>query len=260
MTSSLRDDVLNIVIPMAGHGSRFREAGYSLPKPLIPLHGVPMIELVTHNIRPSRAHQFVYLVLEEHAARYDLRTALERIAPGSHVVSVPRVTDGAACTVLLARDLIDSDQPLMIANSDQWVDTRIDDYLAAGDGHHADGLIMTMTANDPKWSFVEFDSAGNVTGVREKEPVSSEATVGIYNFTRGSDFVAAADLMIAEQLRVNGEFYVAPVYNSMIDNGADVRLFNVGPVGDRMFGLGTPGDLVEFLGTKISAEAVEGLA
>ena len=240
---------LNIVIPMAGRGSRFASAGYQAPKPFIDVHGRPMIAWVVENLRPERDHRFVFLCLAEHAAWFE---ALEELAPGSHIIVVDRVTEGAACTVLLARSLIDNDAPLMIANSDQWVDMAIDDYLEATDRPRLAGLIMTMRADDPKWSFVRFDEAGNVSEVVEKVVVSDEATVGIYNFARGADFVRAADAMIAANLRVNGEFYVAPTYNQLIAEGAEIGVYNVGDVEGGMYGLGTPADLEAFLRAPVS--------
>jgi dTDP-glucose pyrophosphorylase len=248
--------MLNIVLPIAGRGSRFVAAGYDLPKPLIPVHGVPMIELVVQNVRPSVPHRFIFLALEEHLQHLGLRTTLERSAPGCRIVPVGQVTDGAACTVLLARDLIDSDDPLMLANSDQWVNVSIDDYLASMDEPHADGLIMTMEARDPKWSFVGLDAAGWVTQVVEKQVISDEATVGIYNFRRGGDFVWGADQMIAKNLRVNGEFYVAPVYNELLARGARIAIHNVGRDGAGMHGLGTPADLDSFLTSPMSRRAI----
>jgi dTDP-glucose pyrophosphorylase len=248
--------MLNIVLPIAGRGARFAIAGYALPKPLIPVHGVPMIEAVVRNIRPRGPHQFVFVALQEHLDRLGMRETLERAAPGSIVVPVREVTDGAACTVLLARDVIDNAQPLMLANSDQWVDVDIDDYLAEMDNRDADGLIMTMAADDPKWSFVGLDSRGFVTRVVEKQVISNEATVGIYNFRAGADFVRAADRMIARNLRVNGEFYVAPVYNELIDDGARIAIRNVGREGAGMYGLGIPADLEQFLADPVSAKAV----
>jgi dTDP-glucose pyrophosphorylase len=158
--------------------------------------------------------------------------------------------------VLLARELIDTDDPLMLANSDQWVDVDIDRYLDGMERQRADGLIMTMTASDPKWSFVGLDQAGMATRVVEKEVISDEATVGIYNFRRGRDFVRAADGMIARNLRVNGEFYVAPVYNELIGEGARVAIHNVGREGAGMYGLGVPADLERFLGDPISLKGV----
>ena len=178
------------------------------------------------------------------------------LGPGAIVVPVSQVTEGAACTVLLARDYIDTPEPLMLANSDQWVDLDIDAYLAAMETARADGLIMTMAADDPKWSFVGLDRDGLVTRVVEKEVISHEATVGIYNFRHGADFVRGADRMIAKNLRVNNEFYVAPVYNELIADGARIAIHNVGREGAGMYGLGIPRDLEAFLADPVSLKAV----
>lgn len=240
---------------MAGRGSRFQVAGYTDPKPLISVLGVPMIKLVISNLKPTRPHRFVFICQREHVARYGLEERFQEWAPGCAVVQIDGVTEGAACTVLAARDHID-DGPLMIANSDQYVDVAIDDYLAVQDQGY-DGLIMTMTADDPKWSFVGLSEEGLVTNVVEKEVISAEATVGIYNFARGTDFVRAADLMIAHDKRVNGEFYVAPVYNELIQEGARVAIMNVGSEADGMYGLGIPKDLDLFIDTSVGQAAAK---
>ena len=249
--------MLNIVVPMAGRGSRFADAGYAQPKPLIPLHGVPMIQLVIANLTPATPHRFHFLVQHAHEEAFGLSALLQGWAPGASVIPVAEVTEGAACTVLLARDLIDTRDALMIANCDQYIDADINTYLAAqGD---ADGLIMTMWADDPKWSFVRRDSAGRVVQVVEKAVVSNEATVGIYNFRHGSDFVRAADAMIAAGDRVNGEFYVAPAYDRMIAKGARIECFGIGGIGSGMHGIGVPADLDAFLATDVSRTAVAAL-
>lgn len=249
--------MLNIVVPMAGRGQRFADKGYSVPKPLIPIHGHPMTEIVIENLRPSAPHRFIFLILREHDGRFGLADKLKQWAPGSHVLFVDQVTQGAACTVLLARDLIDNDDPLMIANCDQYVDTSIDAYLASMAS--ADGLIMTMWADDAKWSFVRLDGQGRVTEVVEKVVISNEATVGIYNFRRGSDFCTGADTMIKEDMRVNGEFYVAPVYNYLIRDGADIRVHSIGRLGAGMHGIGVPADFEEFCAGEISRKAIKNL-
>lgn len=237
--------MLNIVIPMAGRGSRFSDAGYKMPKPLIDMNGKYMIEVVTNNIRPNCEYQFIYLCLQEHLERYDLASRLRKIEPNCKIVAVEQVTEGAACTVLLAEKEINNEDGLMIANSDQYIDIDINCYLDKMNG--ADGLIMTMGADDPKWSYIKFDASGYVKEVREKEVISSEATVGIYNFRKGSDFVKYAHEMIDEDLRVNGEFYVAPVYNKLIAVEKKIVFYNVGSVGKGMYGLGTPKDLEFFM-------------
>jgi len=236
--------MLNIVIPMAGRGSRFANAGYLDPKPLIPMGGRTMIEWVIENIRPLRAHHFIFLCLQEHLERYPAVAAkLHEICPGCAIVSVSQVTEGAACTVLLARDFLDSDDPLMIANSDQIVDLPIEDYLAVGDAPGIAGHIMTFWADDPKWSYCRMREDGTVSEVVEKKVISTEATVGIYNFAHGRDFVRAADHMIRQDLRVNNEFYVAPCYNQLIAGGSRVVVARTGREYDGMYGLGIPADL-----------------
>ncbi|MDB5448783.1 MAG: nucleotidyl transferase family protein [Phenylobacterium sp.] len=240
---------LTIVVPMAGRGSRFAEAGFKDPKPLIPVNGTPMIKLVIDNLRPRRPHRFVFICQREHVRAYDLERLLGQWAPGCAIVQLDGVTEGAACSVLTAEAFLD-DTPLMIANSDQYLDVSIDDYLDGMAG--LDGLIMTMTADDPKWSFVAVDGQGLATELAEKVPISSEATVGVYNFARGHDFARAAREMIARDLRVNGEFYVAPVYNMLIEQGAKVGIRNIGAEAAGMYGLGVPSDLALFLSLPIA--------
>jgi len=215
-----------------------------------------MITAVVNNIRPRCSHRFIFVALREHLDHLGMRETLEAAAPGSVVVPVDHVTEGAACTVLLASALIDTGEPLMLANSDQWVDVDIDAYLAAMETSSADGLIMTMAATDPKWSFVGIGANGMVNRVVEKQPISNEATVGIYNFRRGTDFVRAANRMIANNARVNNEFYVAPVYNELIADGARITIYNVGSEGDGMYGLGIPADLEQFVAASVSLRAV----
>lgn len=247
--------MINIVLPIAGRGSRFSREGYDLPKPLITIHGKPMIEVVVNNVRPTGEHRFIFVALQEHLDHLGMRETLSRIAPGCIIVPVKEVTEGAACTVLLAKDYINNSDQLMIANSDQWVDIDINSYLAKINSNNVDGLIMTMWADDPKWSFVGLNKSGEVNNVVEKEVISQEATVGIYNFQRGSDFVNAAEQMIRKNLRVNNEFYVAPVYNEMVKNEASIKIFNIGKEYDGMYGLGIPSDLNKFLQNPISEKA-----
>lgn len=156
------------------------------------------------------------------------------------------LTEGAACTVLLARDHLDANQPLVIANCDQYVDCSMDAFFEAWFEGDYDGMIMTMKADDPKWSFVGFDCTGKPDRVVEKQVISEEATVGIYGFTRAVDFIRGADAMIAADDRVKNEFYVAPVYNYLVKDGARLGLFNIGSERHGMYGIGIPEDLQYF--------------
>jgi NDP-sugar pyrophosphorylase family protein len=248
--------MLNIVIPMAGRGSRFVKEGFTLPKPLIPVHGAEMIRVVIENIKPAGEHRFIFLCLAEHIEYYGIDEKLKSMVDDATVISIDTVTEGAACTVLLSKEYINTSAPLMIANSDQWIDIDINDYLKAMAEQKKDGFIMTMRANDPKWSYIRLDGDNRITEVVEKQVVSNEATVGIYNYARGSDFVKAAESMIKKNLRVNGEFYVAPAYNEMIAEGMDIGYYNAGKESDGMYGMGIPSDLKLFEGLDVSKKAV----
>lgn len=237
--------MLNIVVPMAGAGRRFATAGYEDIKPLICIHGTPMIKLVIDNLRPHCAHRFIFICQRDHADAYGLRAKLASWAPGGILIRIDGLSAGAACTVLAAKSLINNEDALMIANSDQFIDSDIDDFLEKMPVG-VDGLIMTMKADDPKWSFVSVNGRGEVGRVAEKEVISNEATVGVYAFARGDCFVSAAERMVAKELRVNGEFYVAPVYNEMIEDCKTIRIWNIGAEGAGMYGLGTPVDLERF--------------
>jgi dTDP-glucose pyrophosphorylase len=237
---------------MAGAGSRFASAGYKDPKPLIKINDIPMIKVVIDNLRPEIDHRFIFICQNSHVAQYSLDKFLAEWAPGSVLIGIDGLTEGAACTILKAKDWIDNDFQLMIANSDQYIDTDIKHYLHEMSNEKLAGLIMTMEANDPKWSFVGLNENGYVTNVVEKQVISNEATVGIYNFRKGSDFVFAANEMIKKQQRVNGEFYVAPVYNQLIEKGALIGYYNIGSEANGMYGLGTPEDLDLFLKHEVS--------
>lgn len=245
--------MINIVVPMAGAGSRFAKAGFQLPKPLIPVHDTPMIEVVIDNLSPRNIpYRMIFIVQKEHAKKYGLHTKLPAWCKNCEIVELDGLTEGAACTVLAARDIIATNEHLMIANSDQYIDYPIETYLNAALAPSLDGLIMTMSASDPKWSFVSKGADGFVNRVVEKEVISDEATVGIYNFRSGADFVKAALTMIARNERVNGEFYVAPVYNQLIRSDGKIGTVNIGSEAAGMYGLGTPADLSLFESLPIS--------
>ncbi len=241
--------VLNIVIPMAGRGSRFVNAGYTFPKPLIEIKGKPMIELIVDNLRPKCQHKFIFIVQREHYQKYALKEFLSLIAPGCEIVQTNGVTAGAACTVILAKEYIDNGNDLMIANSDQYIDFDLNKLIEFGRKEKLDGAILTFDSTHPKWSFVKKDKDGLVIEVAEKRPISNEATVGLYYYGKGSDFVRFAQQMILKDTRVNNEFYVCPVYNEMILAGGRIKTLKMGS--SQMHGLGTPEDLNDFLKNEI---------
>jgi len=236
-----RDNKMNVLIPMAGAGSRFAQAGYTFPKPLIEVNGKPMIQVVVENLNVE-AH-FIFLVQKEHYEKYNLKQLLNLIAPGCDIIQVDGVTDGAARTTLLAKELIDNNSPLLMANSDQFVEWNSNECLYAFTADGVDGGIVTFKATHPKWSFAKIGDDGFVSEVAEKNPISDNATVGIYYWKRGCDYVKYAEQMISKDIRTNGEFYVAPTFNEAIGDGKKIRVKEI----QKMFGLGTPEDLNYFL-------------
>lgn len=234
--------MLNIVVPMAGEGIRFKNKGYLEPKPLIKIKGEPMIKIVINNLKPICDHRFIFICQSEHLFKHDLKSIIESNTKSSKIISVKNVTAGPASSVLLAEEYINNNNPLMIANCDQYIEEDINLYLSKS--YNYDGYIMTMQASDPKWSFVKFDDDNNIIEMVEKKVVSNVATVGIYNFKHGRMFCKYAKRMIKEKLSVNNEYYVAPIYNFMINDKLSLETFDIT---GKMHGLGTPEDLNLFL-------------
>ena len=239
-----QDRTLNVLIPMAGAGSRFQQAGYTFPKPLIEVRGKPMIQIVVENLNVDA--NFIFIAQREHRQKYNLDSMLQLITPGCRVVEVDSLTQGAACTTLLARDNINNDSPLIIANSDQFVEWNSNDFFYKMNEQNVDGGIVTFKSTYPKWSFAKIDESNFVTEVAEKRPISTLATVGIYFWKHGKDYVKYAEQMIEKNIRVNNEFYVCPVFNEAIADGKKFKTYNI----NKMWGLGTPEDLDIFLKNK----------
>jgi len=241
LTPKWKDKKLNVLIPMAGAGSRFEQAGYTFPKPLIEVKGKPMIQVVVENLNLDA--NYIYVVQKVHREKYNLDTLLNLITPGCKIVETEGLTEGAACTALLAKEFINTDAPLFFANSDQFVEWDSNEFMYKMQETDADGGIVTFTATHPKWSFAKIDDNGLVTEVAEKNPISDIATVGYYYWKNGSDFVKYAEQMIEKNIRVNNEFYVCPVFNEAIEDCKQIRIFNT----KAMWGLGTPEDLDNYL-------------
>lgn len=234
---------MNVVIPMAGKGSRFAQAGYTFPKPLIPINcmnGKPMIQMVVENLNIDA--KFIYLVQKEHYEKYHLNTLLNLITPGCEIIQVNEVTEGAACTVLLAEKFINNDAPLCIVNSDQFLDWNSNEFFTFMQTENIEAGIATFESCHPMWSFAKLDSEGYIEKVAEKDPISNIANTGVHYFKTGKNFVTAAKRMIFNNIRVNNEFYVTPVLNELIKDGKKLKIFPI----KQFFGTGTPETLKYF--------------
>ena len=236
-----RDNKLNVLIPMAGAGSRFAAAGYTFPKPLIEVNGKPMIQVVVENINLDA--NYIYIVQKTHRQKYNLDSLLNLITPNCKIIETEGLTQGAACSALLAKDYINNENPLFFANSDQFVEWNSNEFFYKMQETEADGGIVTFNSSHPKWSFAKVNKFNLVEEVAEKNPISNNATVGFYYWKHGKDFVKYAEEMIEKDIRINNEFYVCPVFNLAIKDGKRIQAFKI----EKMWGLGTPEDLKTFL-------------
>ena len=233
---------MNVLIPMAGAGSRFEQAGYTFPKPLIEVNGKPMIQVVVENINIDAKH--IFIVQKSHYEKYNLKYLLNLITNNNcEIVQVDGITEGAACTTLLAKKFIDNNEPLVMANSDQFVEWDSNEFMYSMIADNIDGGMLTFEATHPKWSFAKLDDDGFVSEVAEKKPISNIATVGVYYWAKGSDYVKYAEQMIDKDIRTNNEFYVCPAYNEAIEDNKKIKIFPI----KKMWGLGTPEDLDRFI-------------
>jgi dTDP-glucose pyrophosphorylase len=240
---------MKILIPAAGAGSRFHDAGFTFPKPLIPVHGAPMIQRVVENL-PFHDAEYIFIIRKEHQDKYDmhsmLRAGLQGKCRNVKVIMQEEKLEGAAHTALLAKEYINDDEELLIANSDQIMEYSIENFKLLCDWASPDGVVFVFHDTHPKWSFVKLDNEGKVCEVAEKVPISNIATTGVYFYRKGSDFIKYAEQMIEKNIRVKGEFYIAPVYNELIADGKALLPFFV----EKMWGVGTPEDLVEYLNNR----------
>lgn len=239
---------------MAGIGSRFYNAGYKLPKPFIDVKDKMMIEKVLDNLQYDNA-SYVLIAQKEHLEFYPEKIKKLQENYSVKIIGIEHITEGAACTVLAAREFINNDVPVLIANSDQIVDINISDFISHCFENHLDGSIMTFKNDDPKWSFVKINEDNLVVEAREKIPISNNATVGIYFFSRGSDFIDGTIDLIANNDKTNNEYYVCPVYNYLIKKGKRIGIYEI--ASNKMHGTGTPEDLRAYLKENIYTKATE---
>nr|AQS28777.1 hypothetical protein [uncultured archaeon] len=236
-----QDKKMNVLIPMAGEGTSFKNAGYTFPKPLIDVYGKPMIQLVVENLNTEG--NFIFLVKKEHYDKYSLHHLLNLISPGCKIVLVKNPTAGAAATALLAKEFINNKDSLLIANADQFIEWNSNEFFYAMAADECDGGVLTFNSTHPRWSYVRLGENGFISEAAEKKVISDIATVGLYYYKKGSDFIKYAEQMIQKNLSFNGDFYICPIFNEMIADGKKVRPFKV----NKMWGLGTPEELNIFL-------------
>jgi NDP-sugar pyrophosphorylase family protein len=229
---------MNVLIPMAGNGIRFREVGYKEPKPMIDVAGKPMIEWVIESLDIDSRH--IFIVQKKHNREFEIEDFIKGINKCYEVIELDEITEGAACTTLIAEKYISGDEDLIIANSDQYIRWDFEDFLESS--KNVDGSILIFDSNSPKHSYARVDDSGYVKEVAEKKVISNNATIGVYYWKSGSEYVRYAKSMITKNIRTNNEFYICPVYNEAIIDKKKISTYSA-----EMWGMGTPDELYVFL-------------
>lgn len=251
---------VQLVIPMAGLGTRFQEAGYKLPKPLLPVGQVAMFELVITNLIDPCISTVTLIAQRDWNLAERVDSVSERLETAINLVEIDYVTDGPASTVELAAPRLDPSQPVVTANSDQYIDADLTAFYEAVQDPSLAGVILAMGDSSPKWSYVRVNSQGLAMEVREKEVISPLATVGIYGWRTAGEMLDTFAEMRSHNDRVRGELYVGPAYNYAIGRGERVLVEDLGPVSTVMHGLGVPEDYEAFLQRMSSLQRVPSIS
>jgi dTDP-glucose pyrophosphorylase len=237
----------NIVITMAGRGSRFYEAGYTVPKYEIMAHGKSLFEwsmVSLQNFLTSDARVIFVCLAENKSAAYVREQSAALGLRDVHVVEVDEITDGQATSAYVSRSLWRPDEPLLVYNIDTYVEPD-----ALQPGHiraNSDGWVPCFQVPGTHWSFVKLGDDGWAVDLAEKQRISDFATVGLYWFARASDYVDAYEQFFADPKNlVRGERYIAPLYRHLIATGSKISISDLA-VG-QVHVLGTPTELNQFL-------------
>tara|TARA_Y100000589_G_C27166741_1_gene635100 strand:+ start:108 stop:842 length:735 start_codon:yes stop_codon:yes gene_type:complete len=239
----------SLVLPLAGLGSRFAKEGYINPKPFIDVKGKPMISQVLENLNYKSYSKIVLVIRAEFDKEFKSQLTTITKSYNCEIVSVPKLTDGPAITVLEGLKYVNLDDPLLVANTDQIVDEGVTQLVSSIENSSCHGNIMCFKdeTKNPKWSFVKLDNKNRIIETREKVPISDLATVGIYGFSKASYCKNAIEEMVRNKELVNNEYYVCPSYNYMIKNKLTILPTIINS--NSMHGIGTPDDLKIYLKT-----------
>lgn len=249
--------MLNLVLPAAGLGSRFQKIGETIPKPLIPVFGFPMIVWVLMNFTLQPSDKVWIICQKDHQIPRLLKKYLMKFSFEIEFLEISELTEGPASSVYLVSQHLSENDGLIVANSDQFVFSDTSNFIReVRSGNHA-GQILTMSANSDAWSYVGRNSAGKIVEVVEKKQISDEASVGVYGWSKVRYANESFEDTFSRNIRTNGEFYVAPTYNYLLDEGFSVEGFNIGAHGTAVHGLGTPTDLSAFLSLRRSKEIAQ---
>ena len=238
--------IIHLVIPAAGLGSRFTEVGVTTPKPLIEVFDIPMLYWVISNFSLSAQDKIWVIGQAKHQLKSRLNPWLENLPQEINFIEIDGVTAGPAQTVFLALEAIQESEGVIVANSDQFVKQNLDGFIEGVRNATTPASIVTMEATSNAWSYIGRNDLKEMERIVEKEEISNEATVGIYAWSECRYLRDSFNQMFINNVKTNGEFYVAPSFNHLIHDRLEVSTFHVGKHGETVHGLGTPADLEKF--------------
>lgn len=241
------DNKIDIVITMGGLGSRFRKAGYNVPKYMIEAKGKTLFEwsLISLEGYKNDVCQYVFIAMadEENDVRSFIDGKCSELGIKNYqVILLDYLTDGQATTAMLAAQYWDESHALLIYN--------IDTYVEAGQMNSGelkgDGFIPCFKAEGDHWSFVRLDESGKVVEIKEKKRISDHCTLGAYYFKSCRLYKELYDEYYSSNVElVNGEKYVAPLYDYLLTKGGEIYISDISP--EKVHVLGTPEELQVFL-------------
>lgn len=231
-----------LLVPMAGRGQRFVDDGYTTPKQFIDVGGHPMIEWSFQSFDWEEC-EVIFVVRRDHISEFNVDSRLKQLFGNDiTVIAAEQDTAGTVSSCLLAKKYINKDVPLGITTLDVYFEPKF--KLSEMSTEH-DGCLLTIKTDNPAYSYSKLGGNGFVVETAEKQVISEHGNVGYYCFTRGSDFVKYAEEMVARDIRSKNEFYVAPLYNLLIQNGKQITIHQI----SSQYHMGTPSELNTFMET-----------
>lgn len=236
---------MNIVIPMAGLGSRFIKAGIKIPKPLIEVNGITMIEHAVKSLNIKGNYFFITRKYVNSDYNLKLEQIFNNLGISFTEIRLDYDQNGAADAALAAKEYIDNDEPLIITNCDQILQWDSNKFLSSVQSSNVDGAVVLYKSNSNKDSFAKIVD-GKIIKIVEKDPISDDALIGVHYWKRGKDFVTSANMSLMDHAWNTKESYVSETYNHLINEGLYIKPYTI--PNNEYICLGTPEHVDEYLG------------
>lgn len=236
---------MNIVIPMSGLGSRFKNAGVEIPKPLINVNNLTMIEHTIKSLNISGKYFFITRLYENPEYNIQLENIFKNLGIDFVEIRLDYDQRGAADAALAAKEYINNDEPLLITNCDQILQWDSEKFLNAAENTDTDGTVVLYKSNSNKDSYAKIVD-NKIIKIVEKDPISEDALIGVHYWRRGKDFVSSATLSLMDHAWDKKESYISETYNHLINEGMHIQPYTI--PNNEYICLGTPEHVDEYIG------------